>query len=152
MRLQLERKTYTDTSTIGELSIDGKFFCYTLEDAVRAPGVKIPGRTAIPSGAYEVKLTWSPRFQKVMPLVDGVVNYSGVRIHPGNTDKDTEGCILVGKTKSDNFIGESRDAFADLFPILDEACKDCQTITLVIHDNHPEAVAAAPVAKATKKA
>lgn len=137
MKLQLERKVYTETSTIGELSIDGTFFCYTLEDTVRQPGIKVYGKTAIPSGAYPVSMTFSPKFGKPMPLVNGVQNYAGVRIHPGNTDADTEGCILVGHTKDNNFIGESRKAFGDLLPQIEKACKDCETITLVIHDNIP---------------
>lgn len=137
MKLQLERKIYTETSTIGELSVDGKFLCYTLEDTTRQPGIKVYGKTSIPSGAYEVTMTYSPKFGKVMPLINAVPNYEGVRIHPGNTDADTEGCILVGKTKQDNFIGESRAAFADLLPMIEKACQQCEHVALVIHDNVP---------------
>lgn len=150
MKLQLERKVYTETSTIGELSINGTFFCYTLEDTVRQPGIKVYGKTAIPSGAYPVSMTFSPKFGKPMPLVNGVQNYAGVRIHPGNTDADTEGCILVGHTKDNNFIGESRKAFGDLLPQIEKACKDCETITLVIHDNIP--TEELPTVVAAKKA
>ncbi len=150
MKLQLERKVYTETSTVGELSINGTFFCYTLEDTVRQPGIKVYGKTAIPSGAYPVSMTFSPKFGKPMPLVNGVQNYAGVRIHPGNTDADTEGCILVGHTKDNNFIGESRKAFGDLLPQVEKACKDCETITLVIHDNIP--TEELPTVVAAKKA
>ena len=94
------------------LFIDGEFFCYTLEDVVREQ--KIYGKTAIPYGKYEVVITYSPRFQKNMPLLKNVPNFEGVRIHTGNTANDTEGCILVGKSKGYDFIGGSRNAFNEL--------------------------------------
>ena len=121
MILQLVRKEFRDESTIGELSIDNVFECFTLEDAVRP--VKIPGRTAIPAGTYEVAVTFSDKFQKLLPLLMNVPNFEGVRIHPGNRPEDTEGCILVGTTKGPepDFIGNSRAAFAELFPKIQAA-------------------------------
>jgi hypothetical protein len=113
MILQLKRKIFTDDSTIGELSIDGVFVCYTLEDKVRDK--KIQNVTAIPYGKYEVIINFSNRFQKYMPLLLNVPNYAGVRIHPGNKSADTEGCILVGSSKSLNFIGNSRATYKSLF-------------------------------------
>jgi hypothetical protein len=113
MILQLKRKIFTDDSTIGELSIDGVFVCYTLEDKVRDK--KIQNVTAIPYGKYEVIINFSNRFQKYMPLLLNVPNYAGVRIHSGNKSADTEGCILVGSSKSLNFIGNSRATYKSLF-------------------------------------
>lgn len=113
MILELKRKIFTDDSTIGELSIDGEFVCFTLEDKVR--DTKIQNVTAIPYGKYEVIINFSNRFQKYMPLLLDVPNYAGVRIHPGNKSTDTEGCILVGSSKSLNFIGSSRVTYASLF-------------------------------------
>jgi hypothetical protein len=113
MILELKRKIFTDDSTIGELSIDGTFICYTLEDKVRE--IKIKNVTAIPYGKYEVIINFSNRFQKYMPLLIDVPNYAGVRIHPGNKSGDTEGCILVGSSKSLNFIGNSRVTYTSLF-------------------------------------
>lgn len=113
MRLRLERTTLTDQSTIGKLFIDGQFECFTLEDKVRA--VKIPGRTAIPAGTYEVRLTFSPRFQRVVPALENVPEFSGIRIHPGNTAGDTEGCILVGQQAGKDVISNSRAAYSQLF-------------------------------------
>lgn len=113
MEIQVTRKEFTDKSTIGEMYVDGAFECYTLEDVVRP--VKIKGITAIPSGSYEVVVSFSERFQRPLPLLLHVPNFDGVRIHPGNTDRDTEGCILVGKTKERDFIGASKLAFEALF-------------------------------------
>ncbi|MDE3022318.1 MAG: hypothetical protein KGI54_10695 [Pseudomonadota bacterium] len=119
MKLLVERIEFTDKSTIGKLSIDGEFFCYTLEDVVRKE--KVFGETAIPAGTYKVSITYSPHFKRELPLLANVPNYEGVRIHPGNTDADTEGCILVGSTKNVNFIGNSRTTFELLFAKLKTA-------------------------------
>lgn len=112
MQLKLHRKIFTDDSTIGELFIDDVFFCYTLEDKVRP--VKIKNITAIPNGTYDVIINFSNRFQKYMPLLLNVPNYEGIRIHSGNKSADTEGCILVGGTKTTDFIGNSRVTFSKL--------------------------------------
>ena len=112
MNLTLYRKWFTDISTTGVLFIDGEFFCYTLEDVVREQ--KIYGKTAIPYGKYDVVITYSPRFKKNMPLLVNVPNFEGVRIHAGNTANDTEGCILVGKSKGQDFIGGSRKTYEEL--------------------------------------
>ena len=113
MDLRVKRLEFSDDSTIGELSVDGQFECYTLEDKVRP--VKIKGKTAIPVGQYEVVINFSQRFQKPLPLLLNVPNFEGVRIHPGNIPANTEGCILVGDTRGVDFIGQSRAAFDRLF-------------------------------------
>lgn len=119
MEIQVIRKEFTDKSTIGDMYVDGNFECYTLEDAVRS--VKIKGLTAIPAGSYEVVLSFSERFQRLLPLLMNVPNFDGVRIHAGNTDRDTEGCILVGKTKEQDFIGASKAAFEVLLDKIQSA-------------------------------
>jgi hypothetical protein len=121
MKLLLKRLHKTDKSTIGELSIDGKFEAYTLEDVERKD--KIFGKTAIPKGTYDVIMTMSNRFKKMMPLLLNVPNFEGVRIHSGNKSEDTEGCILIGKTRGQDFIGGSRDAIAKFYPKLESALK-----------------------------
>jgi hypothetical protein len=138
MKLELTRTTYTDTSTIGELTIDGEHECFVLEDTVRRPDVKVYGKTAIPSGAYNVLLTFSPKFGRVMPLLDKVPNYEGVRIHKGNDANDTEGCLLVGRTYTDNFVGESALAFNALYPKIEAALKAGEHVTVVITDTYAE--------------
>lgn len=119
MELLLKRIHKTATSTIGELSIDGKFECYTLEDIER--DVKVKSETAIPKGKYKVVITPSNRFKRDLPLLLKVPNFEGIRIHSGNTNHDTEGCILVGQTRAADFIGSSRKAFDKLFTKLKKA-------------------------------
>jgi hypothetical protein len=104
--------------------LDGQRACFTLEDAVRQGDimlVKVSGQTAIPAGRYEVVVSWSERFKRRLPLLLGVPNFTGVRIHPGNTDADTEGCILVGEERADNRILSSRKAFDAIFPKIEAA-------------------------------
>lgn len=115
MKLLVKRVQSTDVCTIGYLYIDGvDSHLFTLEPAVREH--KIPGTTAIPIGTYPVVVDFSDHFGELLPHVLNVPNFVGVRIHPGNTDKDTEGCILIGKDWSGgDFIGHSREAFKGLF-------------------------------------
>jgi len=126
MKIEVKRLHKTKHSTIGEMTIDGIWECYTLEDIERE--VKIKSETAIPKGTYKVIINQSNRFKKLMPLLLNVPNFEGVRIHAGNTNHDTEGCILVGRTRSKDFIGQSRKAFDTLFAKMQKA-KD---ITLTI--------------------
>ena len=130
MRITLIRIANKPTYTIGKLYIDGVYFCDTLEDVDRGlddsmtekeiKAKKIKGQTAIPTGIYTVKITYSPKYKKLMPLVDNVKGYSGIRIHSGNTHKDTEGCLLVGKNKEVGKVLESRKTFNALYKILTE--------------------------------
>lgn len=123
MKLTLERDRSHLTCTTGSLFIDGSLECFTLEDVVREiRGVpverwKIKGKTAIPEGTYAVTLSLSNRFKKVLPILIGVDGFSGVRIHSGNTDADTEGCILVGQLQGHESILQSRAA---LQPLMDK--------------------------------
>lgn len=117
MNITLKRKTYTNKSTIGDLSINGVFFCNTLEDVSRDKNkdgdledigeFKVYGKTAIPSGKYEVVITFSNRFKKYMPLLINVKGFAGIRIHKGNKPEDTEGCILLGQNPSIDWISNS---------------------------------------------
>ena len=113
MKIYIKRLHKTKNSTIGEMTIDGKFECYTLEDIER--DIKIKSETAIPKGTYKVIINKSNRFKRLLPLLLNVKNFEGVRIHSGNSNHDTEGCILVGRTRSVDYIGQSRKAFDSLF-------------------------------------
>ena len=117
------RDRFTDRSTTGILMVEGQGFeCFTLEDVVRP--VKIPKETAIPAGTYEVAVTFSERFQRWLPLLLNVPNFEGVRIHPGNTAADTEGCILVGTARDTDLVTHSRDAFGLLLPHIRRAVEN----------------------------
>jgi hypothetical protein len=119
--LKLVRNDFSSKSTIGELFIEGERECFTLEDVVRADGVKVYGETAIPYGRYEVIINYSNRFKRQLPRLLNVPMFDGILIHPGNAAKDTHGCILVGETKQKDFIGNSRNAFDKLFKKLQAA-------------------------------
>jgi hypothetical protein len=126
MELALKRFFLGESHTLGLLYINGKFECFTLEDKVRIPFVKVAGLTAIPEGRYKVTIDMSQRFGRMMPHVLDVPQFDGIRIHPGNYAKDTKGCILVGNGSehTDDKTGDilkSKPAFDALFPKLQDA-------------------------------
>ena len=130
MEIDLIRKTKTDKTTIGDLSVNGKFFCFVLEDKDRGltqsmsltqiKKLKVYGETAIPEGRYEVVITMSDRFKRRLPLLMNVPGYEGIRIHTGNKAVDTHGCLLPGRVKSVDAVAESTIAFNSLFVLLDK--------------------------------
>ena len=128
MNVTIKRNFLSDSVTLGELYIEGKKICLTLEDAVRDK--KIPGETAIPYGKYTICIDYSNRFQKLMPHVLDVPNFVGVRIHCGNTPKDTEGCILVGMGSQGPILLDSREAYKLVFDIL-QSSKEPITLEIV---------------------
>ena len=129
MELKIKRIARKEDYTIGRMYIDGAYFCDTLEDTDRGmkqdmplselKEIKVAGRTAIPTGKYCVYLTRSPKFGKVLPLIYDVPAFTGIRIHSGNTDEDTQGCILVGKNKIVGRVINSRQTMDKLMEILD---------------------------------
>ena len=130
----MERIANRPTYCIGRLYIDGVYFCDTLEDTDRGLddvmteqeilSKKIYGQTAIPTGIYRVILNYSPKYKKVMPLLLNVKGYSGIRIHSGNTDKDTLGCILVGENKVVGKVINSRVKYEALYKRICQAKGD----------------------------
>jgi len=116
MEIKVKRLYKKPTYTIGVMYIDGERFCDTLEDKVRdlTKEKKVYGETAIPCGRYKVTLTYSPKFKRVMPLLHDVPYFDGVRIHAGNTTKDTEGCILLGENKVKGGLVNSRKYVEEL--------------------------------------
>jgi hypothetical protein len=125
MEIKVKRKEFTEESTISEVFVDGKFECYCIEDKDRGlldsmsetevKSKKIYAKTAIPKGRYNVVISFSNRFKKYLPEILNVKGYLGIRIHPGNTAADSEGCLLPGTTKAKDFVGNSRIAFDALF-------------------------------------
>ena len=86
--LVLVRDAFTETAILGRLFVGGVFVCFTLENAEKS----------IPCGVYKVQNSKSPKFKRELPLLynDAVKASRGIRIHAGNTSKDSAGCVLVG--------------------------------------------------------
>lgn len=152
MELLLYRIARRDTYTIGHLYIDGKYFCDTIEDKDRGLTQSMPqaviratkrkGVTAIPAGRYRVTLeVKSPKFSAkkyeknygfcdgYLPRLINVPGFDGVLIHIGNTARDTDGCVLVGKNTKVGKVLESRAVFVKLYEELKKA-KDSIYITI----------------------
>ncbi|HJT63131.1 MAG TPA: DUF5675 family protein [Burkholderiales bacterium] len=134
MEAKLVRDVRTDRFTLGQLYLDGAYECYTCEDQVRPDGKKVYGATAIPEGRYRVVITHSPRFNRPLPLLLEVPGFEGIRIHPGNSTGDTEGCILPGRARDPDGgrVMESRFAFEPLFAKLQAALQDGGEVWLEI--------------------
>jgi hypothetical protein len=124
IQLTVLRKPSDEHCTEGELLFNGEHQAFTLEPVVR--DVKIQNETAIPAGTYNVTLTFSPHFNRTLPLINDVPNFEGVRIHPGNTAADTEGCLLVGMNAGNDSIANSRVAFDALYAKLEAAQEPIQ--------------------------
>ena len=129
MKIELVRIAFKSTYTIGKLYVDGKYECDVLEDVDRGLDSsmseseilekKVKGQTAIPTGHYVINITYSPKYKRMMPLLLDVKGFSGIRIHSGNTAKDTEGCLIVGKNKKVGMVLESRDTYKRLFKMME---------------------------------
>lgn len=142
MELTLKREVFTDESTIGSLSIDGVKFCYILEDKDRGltdtmplaeiVATKVYGKTAIPYGRYEIDWTMSARFKKFMPILLNVKGYEGIRIHVGNTQIDTLGCLLPCSKYSKNLGIASTVATTKLYAKIESAKKQGNKIFITI--------------------
>lgn len=123
MEMTLQRLTSNRECVIGTLYLDGATECWTLEDPLLYDDTaNVRGQTCIPEGRYKVVSLYSPKFGRMMPHLDEVPGRSQIEIHWGNTSMDTQGCILVGQDRlSDTMIGESRAAFSELEPKLNQA-------------------------------
>lgn len=143
MRLELIRKYFTDVSTVGELHVNGKFFCHVLEDVDRGlqstdklatiKKLKVYGKTCIPYGTYKVINSFSPRFARYLPLLLNVPGYLGIRIHPGNTASHTHGCLLPGSysPNTPNFVANSKLTFNALMKLIIAAEKKEEVIITI---------------------
>lgn len=132
IKLVRNRECGATKCTFGIMYINAMPICHTLEDLERDE--KIKGETAIPVGTYKVTVTPSNRFKRDLPILHDVPNFSGVRIHPGNSDADTEGCILVGDSPDikANWLGQSRSAFTRVFSLIRGALTKGEEVTLEI--------------------
>lgn len=113
LKLLVQRAQPDSFSTPGELSVDGIFECFTLEPS--PSNLKFP---LIPAGTYRVLLLPSIRFEQMTPHIESVPGRSFIEIHPGNRAQDTHGCLLVGESRSTDWVGSSRAAFESLMTLL----------------------------------
>jgi hypothetical protein len=148
VKLTLRRFSSGESSTLGLLEQDGRFVCFTLEDPHRE--VKIPGDTRIPAGIYLLTLqlvghlhaTYSTRFEGMhrgMLALMAVPNFSGVMLHCGNTDADTDGCILVGDSAIQNVsqrgaLATSEAAYKRVYPPIAAALGANDLVSILITD------------------
>lgn len=130
MELLLKRKYLKNNYTIGHLYLNNKYYCDVIEDTLRdfnkngtfdCGELKISGHTAIPYGTYEVKVTYSPRFKRDLPLLLNVKHFEGIRIHRGNTEKDSSGCLIPGENKKKGMVLNSTKYELELTNLI----KDC---------------------------
>jgi hypothetical protein len=137
MELKLNRIFLGSSATIGELLVNDKYLCDTLEDRVRPEGEKVYGKTAIPEGTYEMVLSYSPRFKKILPEILNVPNFTGIRIHCGNSSADSSGCILVGTWdgEKEDWVSDSKVAFNKLMSLLQKAADNKEKITITINNS-----------------
>ena len=148
MKLEILRFNSSDDFTSGLLfdvtDNKRKFLCYTLED--QAQTTKVYGETRIPAGTYNLTLRTEGGFHtrylakfggdwhKGMIYVNEVPNFEYILWHIGNTDDDTAGCLLLGKTQQANFIGSSGDAYKDVYPKVRDAILYGEKVTATYID------------------
>ena len=138
MLLRLLRTSTQGNALCGTLYIDGKPFCTTLENATKA----------IPTSFYPVRVTMSAYWKELLPILDNVIGRTGIRIHPGNSAKDSEGCILVGEADNREQITgnneyrllSSRRTFNTLMPLLLTAQRQHEEIWIEVVDETPETI------------
>lgn len=135
MNVVIERKWKKDTYTIGRVYVNDVFLCNSIEDKDRGleqymsageiDRLKVYGETAIPRGNYKVTMTYSPKYKRVMPQIMNVPGFAGIRIHSGNTAKDSLGCVLLGDNTKVGYISNSRMRCAEFEKMLKEAGGTC---------------------------
>ena len=106
--------------------------CSTMEPRRRdlSREKKVKGQTAMPSGTYEIKFSPSAKFNRMMPYLVNVPQFEGIMFHPGNTLKDTAGCILVGE-RCNNGLTRSKHHFEQLMQLLKEHKDEAMVIEII---------------------
>lgn len=136
MKLLLQRFAQTPEYTVGRLYIDDKFFSHTMEDVVRdmPKEKKIMHKTAIPAGTYKIVVNRSPKFKRDLPLLLDVPYFEGIRIHRGNTARDSSGCVLVGINREKGKVLDSTIHELKLTEILKNAQNSGEPIEIEIRN------------------
>lgn len=142
MDVVVERQWKKETYSVGIMYINGNKFCNTMEDKDRGlddsmsveeiTAKKVYGETAIPRGTYNVVMSYSNRFKKYLPEIQNVKGFSGIRIHSGNTAKDSSGCLLLGKNTQVGMVTNSREYCSTFNKMLEDALKRKEKVTIVI--------------------
>ena len=142
MELNLRRLTFKENYTEGQLFVDGAYFCDTLEDRTRDfnkdgdlddPGeTKVYGETAIPFGTYNVVMSYSNKFKKVMPEIQHVKGFEGIRIHAGTLPQHTLGCVLCGVYEKDGRLTKPRETIKELYPLIQDAINRKEQVKIII--------------------
>jgi hypothetical protein len=151
MKLEVARISSQSDSTLGALfdtTSGRKFLGFTIEDEARE--VKVQGETRIPAGTYDIQLRTVGGFHqrygakygtmhKGMLHVQNVPGFEYILIHCGNTDDNTEGCLLVGNTSQENLtrsglIGESVNAYKRIYPSIANALVNGESVSITYVD------------------
>jgi hypothetical protein len=142
MKLKLIRRYKGSEYTIGKLYLNEVYYCDTLEDKDRGltqsmslddvKKIKVYGQTAIPTGTYKIIVNESPRFKRNLPRLLDVLGFDGILIHRGNTDEDTNGCILVGENKVKGKVINSTPYEVELVDLLSVAQDNGEEITIEV--------------------
>ena len=142
MKIQLIRKYRKTDYTIGQLFINNQYFSDTLEDIDRGlkdsmsleeiRRIKVFGSTCIPYGTYKVSITYSPKFKKKLPLINNVKGFEGIRVHSGNTNYDTQGCVLLGFNKIKGKVINSKDTVDKFINLVQKAIDTGEQVTIHI--------------------
>lgn len=144
MHLKVARLADNTDASIGLLAVNGSFQCFTVEDEKRA--VKVKKETRIPEGIYEVvfrtegshhekyKLKYGANHYGMLHIIN-VPNFQFILIHIGNTDEDTEGCLLVGESLHSNFtVSGSTIAYEKLYKLVADALNKKEKVTIEFID------------------
>ena len=138
MEIKVIRNILTSEYTVGHLYIDDEYICDTIEDRCRKiekKEDKIYGVTAIPCGRYPVVLDYSKKYSKLMPHILDVPYFEGIRIHSGNSDEDSLGCLIVGEYVpgvAGGWVANSRIAYSKVFDKLKQASDKGERIFITI--------------------
>ena len=143
MIIELCRKYRNTNYCIGKLYINNEYFSDVLEDPDRGlqntmsvqeiQQLKVKGDTCIPYGTYDITITYSPKFKKRLPLINNVKGFEGIRIHSGNTSKDTEGCLLLGFNKIKGKVINSKETVDKFITIIQQALNKGEKVTIQIY-------------------
>src|SRR5262245_10030095 len=134
MNLKLQRKLLSTNSTTGVLYINGAFAAFTLEPQWKDPPWKQDGSKprAIPPGTYAVTVRWSQKHKRNVPHIESVPGFTQIEIHAGNYPSDTEGCVLVGGTIGEDYVGESQIAFHEIYNKVLLAIEDGEQVDITV--------------------